>query len=263
MFYRRQPQSKFCLTARIPDQAAHQSTKEQPNPRRASHRIPIRGFHKQQSTGVAINNNDISTNAKRANCKHCLRAQKSCICDLVRPLSNITEVLIIQHPLEKKNAKGTARLLSLCLEHCKIVIGESFETDVLAKLLDGNYDNLLLYPDDGTPAKAPIGTAGLPSKPKRLILLDGTWRKSRKLLHCNPLLSTLPRLTLDGDLESRYLIRKAHKDGQLSTLEACALALHKIDGIDATPLLESFTLFVQRQISQAQQGRAISGTITR
>lgn len=68
-------------------------------------------------------------------------------------------------------------------------------------------------------------------------------------------------MALSGNLESHYHIRKAHKDGQLSTLEACALALQTIEGIDTTPLFDSFNLFVQRQINQAQQGRAISGTI--
>ena len=30
----------------------------------------------------------------------------------------------------------------------------------------------------------------------RLIVLDGTWRKSRKMLYRNPLLQQLPRLSL-------------------------------------------------------------------
>lgn len=208
-----------------------------------------------------MSNNSISP--KRVTCENCLRADKSCICDLARPLNNLTEVVILQHPLEKKNAKGTARLLSLCLNNCQLIIGETFDPEVLNKLLDNSHDNILLYPEDNPQAQTNTPSSGTSLKPKRLILLDGTWRKSRKLLHCNPLLATLPRLALSGDIESQYHIRKAHKDGQLSTLEACALALSAIDGTDTSPLTESFTGFVQRQIQQAQQGRAISGTITR
>jgi DTW domain-containing protein YfiP len=54
----------------------------------------------------------------------------------------------------------------------------------------------------------------------QLVVLDGTWRKSRKMLHLNPLLRRLPRLSLEDVPASNYLIRKAHKVGQLSTLEA-------------------------------------------
>lgn len=197
----------------------------------------------------------------RASCEHCLRAQKSCICDLVQSLDNATEVLIFQHPLEKKNAKGTARLLCLCLQKCKIVVGETFDSAELKKLLNDSFDNLLLYPEVPlSPQPHPQRSA---DKPKRLILLDGTWRKSRKLLHCNPLLAALPRLALSDNIEGQYHIRKAHKDGQLSTLEACSLALQQLENIDTTPLQKSFTEFVDRQIQQAQQGRAISGTISR
>lgn len=33
-------------------------------------------------------------------------------------------------------------------------------------------------------------------QPLLLIVPDGTWRKARKILHCNPLLAALPRVTL-------------------------------------------------------------------
>jgi DTW domain. len=38
-----------------------------------------------------------------------------------------TEVLILQHPLEVHEAKGTARLLHLSLPHSRMVTGERFD----------------------------------------------------------------------------------------------------------------------------------------
>ena len=62
------------------------------------------------------------------------------------------------------------------------------------------------------------------------MVLDATWRKSRKMLYLNPGLQALPRLALQGDLPaSRYgALRKAHAPGQLSTLEAAACALQRL-----------------------------------
>jgi DTW domain-containing protein YfiP len=104
----------------------------------------------------------------------------------------------------------------------------------------------LLYPaDDASPTVSPTD---LKPTATRLIVLDGTWRKSRKLLHLNPALGTLPRLNLSELPASRYSIRKAHNPNQLSTLEATCLALGQIDQSPDTytPILTAFEQFIQR-----------------
>jgi DTW domain-containing protein YfiP len=42
-----------------------------------------------------------------------------------------TEVLILQHPLEVHEAKGTARLLHLSLPHSRMVTGERSDASAL------------------------------------------------------------------------------------------------------------------------------------
>lgn len=83
----------------------------------------------------------------------------------------------------------------------------------------------------------------------RLVVLDGTWRKSRKMLYLNPMLQQMPRLTLQDVSRSKYLIRKAHRPDQLSTLEAVCAALTHLEGepkqFDA--LLRAFEGFVLQQ----------------
>ena len=191
------------------------------------------------------------SSARRPNCGACLRAQSACICHLVRPLASRAALLILQHPLEVRNAKNSARLLHLCLPGSQIAVGEAFEPEALAALLhaDGRTP-LLLYPD--TPgAAAPAFDAGLLARPERLrlVVLDGTWRKSRKMLHLNPLLQRLPRLALSNVPPSAYRIRKAHAAHQLSTLEAAALALAQLESDPGhyAPLLSAFEGFVQQQ----------------
>ncbi|KAB0326099.1 DTW domain-containing protein [Janthinobacterium sp. PLB04] len=199
--------------------------------------------------------------AKRARCPACLRAASSCICRWIAPVSHAVEVLILQHPLEIHNAKGSARLLHLSLPNSRMLTGEQFAPDTLAELLDGKH-NVLLYPD--TPGDRSLGITPPPaldpavlldparfSARLRLVVLDATWRKSRKMLYLNPPLQQLPRLPLRDTPASHYLIRKAHAPDQLSTLEATCYALMQLeqDADRFVPLIAAFDGFVAQQLS--------------
>lgn len=189
------------------------------------------------------------TSPRRATCASCLRAQAACICRWVRPLDSPVELLILQHPLEVANAKNSARLLHLSVAGSVLEVGEAFEPARLDALLHaGGRRPVLLYPDTPeAPPPAPLPEpAGL-----RLVVLDATWRKSRKMLHLNPALKQLPRLALRDMPASNYRIRKAHAPDQLSTLEASAHALGQLDGEPAryAPLFAAFDGFVEQQVA--------------
>ncbi len=209
-----------------------------------------------------------ASSPRRLRCAICLRAQSACICRWITPLAHRVEVLILQHPLEVANAKGSARLLHLSLQHSRMLTGEVFGEQALlgAPLeaqsaeqagLPGDRHSLLLYPDSpedralNLPAP-PVLAPGLLRDPSRLrlIVLDGTWRKSRKMLYLNPLLQQLPRLSLQDMPASNYRIRKAHRADQLSTLEATCAALMQLER-SVEPfqaLLKAFDGFVEQQL---------------
>lgn len=186
---------------------------------------------------------------RRLACTRCLRPNSTCICHWVTPTWTDTEVLILQHPLEVAQAKGSARLLHMSLPRSRLVIGELFDPPTLQALLQTDQRvNVLLYPGDEEEAQA----APVPTDPSqiRLVVLDGTWRKSRKMLHLNPALRHLPRLALHTPPPSQYLIRKAHRPDQLSTLEATCLALQQLqpEPVDRfARLLAAFGDFVASQ----------------
>lgn len=166
----------------------------------------------------------------------------------------MTDVLILQHPLEVDHSKNSAGLLHLSLPLSHMLTGEAFdEVDLNAATQAPKY-TVLLYPQtDHDPA--PSADPALLQDPAqvRLVVLDATWRKSRKMLHCSPWLRQLSRLSLDDVPASHYVIRKAHKQGQLSTLEATCAALAQLEG-DAEkyqPLLNAFEGFVAQQQAQA------------
>ncbi|MEW6024826.1 MAG: tRNA-uridine aminocarboxypropyltransferase [Pseudomonadota bacterium] len=194
---------------------------------------------------------------RRTTCAACLRAQSACICGWVRPLVSPVALLILQHPLEVANAKNSARLLHLSVAGSVLAVGEAFDAAALDTLLhDGGRTPVLLYPETpgvATPGVAtprpPIAAPLSPPERLRLVVLDATWRKSRKMLYLNPVLQQLPRLALSDMPASHYRIRKAHAPDQLSTLEAGAHALGQIEG-DAdryAPLFAAFDGFVGQQ----------------
>ncbi|WP_426070647.1 tRNA-uridine aminocarboxypropyltransferase [Janthinobacterium sp. DSP2-3-3] len=194
---------------------------------------------------------------KRERCPICLRAATSCICRWIAPVSHAVEVVLLQHPLEVHNAKGSARLLHLSLSNSQLLTGEHFAPDILAELLADKH-NVLLYPD--TPGDRSLGIAPPPALDPailldparlRLVVLDATWRKSRKMLYLNPPLQQLPRLPLRDTPASHYLIRKAHAPDQLSTLEATCYALMQLeqDAPRFVPLIAAFDGFVAQQLS--------------
>ncbi|QAU35462.1 tRNA-uridine aminocarboxypropyltransferase [Janthinobacterium sp. 17J80-10] len=207
---------------------------------------------------------------RRRMCASCLRPQSACICHWITPVAAAAEVLILQHPLEVANPKGSARLLHLSLPRSRLAGGETFAEADLRALLHAPWRDrqadahanqaacypVLLYPESAGEVVSDCNRAALdaarlrdPAR-LRLVVLDATWRKSRKMLHLNPLLQALPRLALTEVPASRYLIRKAHLPHQLSTLEAACLALSRLEG-DAQKfesLLHAFDGFIGQQL---------------
>ncbi|MBA2923263.1 DTW domain-containing protein [Pseudomonas sp. P7] len=182
----------------------------------------------------------------RPQCSRCLRPTAHCLCALIPNLDNRTRVLLLQHPSEVNHALNTARLAALGLNNAQLVVGEVFD-DLQALLNPPGYQARLLFPaDDAQPLQAYAPGA----QPLLLVVPDGTWRKARKLLHLNPLLAALPRVTLAEAAVSRYRLRKAPGPGALSTVEAIVQALQVLEApVSFEPLLKPFDALIEGQIA--------------
>ncbi|MDX9673430.1 MULTISPECIES: tRNA-uridine aminocarboxypropyltransferase [unclassified Pseudomonas] len=182
----------------------------------------------------------------RPQCPRCLRPQTHCLCPLIPSLDSRTRVLLLQHPSEVNHALNTARLAALGLTNAELIVGEVFE-DLPALLNRPGYQARLLFPaDDAQPMQA----YGESDEPLLLVVPDGTWRKARKMLHLNPLLAGLPRVTLAAGGVSRYRLRKAPGPGALSTIEAIVQALETLEAPTTfAPLLKPFEALIEGQIA--------------
>lgn len=182
----------------------------------------------------------------RARCERCLRPEDHCLCALIPRLDSRTRVLILQHPSEVRHALNTARLAALGLNNAQLLVGEVFED--LGQWLDvPGYRPQLLFPGEGATA---LSASGVEQEPTLLVVPDGTWRKARKLLHLNPLLAALPRVSLQDAPSSRYRLRKAPGPDALSTLEAIVHALETLEPSGSfEALLRPFDALIEGQIA--------------
>jgi DTW domain-containing protein YfiP len=207
----------------------------------------------------------MSTTPHRLSCARCLRPATTCLCALVRPTAHRTAVLVLQHPQELRQAKNSVALLRLSLQHCEVVVGETFAPEVLDALLHRpGWHTRLLYPDVPAAPAAPHvsepGDGQGPAAPVRLVVLDATWRKSLRLLLSHPALAALPRLALTSPPPTRYrAIRAARRSDQVSTLEATVQALAQLEGpaFQGGPLLDAFGGFVARVAQRRWPRKAV------
>lgn len=200
----------------------------------------------------------------RVYCQQCHRPEKACICAFSVHINNHIHVVILQHPSEIKQSKGTVSLLHQSLMHCEVIVGENFtDNNIFTTLLSYYGDNIaLLFPSEdaieinfSSHNRASITAETCDNKHiECIIILDGTWKKAYKMFMVNPCLHKVKHLVLPEGIESLYHIRKTKKNNALSSLEACCYALARLEDNEKKyqPMLEGFIKFNQFQHSFSQ-----------
>ena len=192
----------------------------------------------------------------RALCLQCQRPEKACICAFAVNVANHIDVLVLQHPSEVKQSKGTVTLLQQSLSSCEVIVGEDFsQCQLLTERLAYYGDKIaLLYPSEQALELSTQSAELVKNKLsdiKCLIILDGTWKKAYRIFMLNPCLHKIKHIILPQGIASLYQIRKTKKNNALSSLEACCHALiyleNKAENYQA--LLDSFVKFNQFQQS--------------
>ena len=175
-------------------------------------------------------------------CEKCQRPLKACICTFIIETVNKIPVLVLQHPSEVKQSKGTIALLQRSLIFCQVLVGEDFsESTELANILT-KHQALLLYPSQHAQPLSVVveqNKIDTSKKPPLLIILDGTWKKAYRMFMLSKNLHALKQVALPDVLANsgKYLIRKVAKKNALSSLEATCYALAILEEeLDVNPL---------------------------
>src|SRR5689334_6759639 len=109
-------------------------------------------------------------------CQTCWLRDGFCICGDVPRVETRTEVVVVRHEREAWKSTGTARVALQALARSRLVDFGDDPPLCDAELQPLVKDAALLFPETGLEA------APLVEKPKRLIVLDGTWRQTRRML---------------------------------------------------------------------------------
>ncbi|NYT63668.1 DTW domain-containing protein [Alcaligenaceae bacterium] len=185
--------------------------------------------------------------ASRPRCERCGRPVSHCLCAHITVAANRTRVLILQHPDEHKHPLNTGRLAVLGLQRAELLVGERFTQ--LDTILSGSGLAFLLFPGESAQMPQPLADNSAGGD-MLLIVPDGTWRKARKILHANPILQTLPRLSLPAGAASRYRVRKTAEPAAVSTIEAIERTLSILEPEqDFSFMLTPFEVLIDQQIA--------------
>jgi DTW domain-containing protein YfiP len=183
---------------------------------------------------------------------HCLRCylrREICICPILPTVQTQAEFLIMRHIREANRPSNTGRLVALAMPNSRIVscgggvrIGLSFLDEKLLRR-PGTW---LLWPD-GTNSGSDMSAI---TPPERVVVLDATWRQARRLYSRMPVLPTMPRLALPAPARYRNRMREQHRSDGMSTIEAVAAAVTKLEGAEvAEPLEMLYDEVVRRSIA--------------
>lgn len=178
-------------------------------------------------------------------CPHCSKTINACYCHKITKFNNLSKIIILQHPSETKHALNTARIAALSFKNCEIITGEDFTLhNRLNSILQAN-DCYLLFPSDAAQT-----VSAFKEKQITLIVLDGSWKKAKKIFYLSKNLHSLPKLQLPSGLKSRYRLRKQPTSGFLSTIEAITYSLNTIEGKDYSKAFLAFDYMIEYQIKK-------------
>ncbi|MBL8951707.1 MAG: DTW domain-containing protein [Myxococcaceae bacterium] len=174
-------------------------------------------------------------------CPKCWIRTEHCICAEVPRVETRTEVVVVRHEREGWKSTGTARVAMLALSNARLVDYSDDGAACDAALKGLAEGAAVLFPETG------VEPQPLAAPPKRLIVLDGTWRQTRRMMKRLPSLAGVPRLVLPEKAAAPLRLRESDDPLGRSTLEAIADALEVVEGEAASrPLQALHDLFVER-----------------
>jgi len=195
----------------------------------------------------------------RPYCYTCRKPVVACLCVDAIIVPCPYRVIVLQHPREFRRPVGTARILRICLPRAEILVGPDFHRHALYRELVAGKTlaPVVLFPspdahsaEDFDPAAHSNGLEPV------LVLLDGTWNEAKGLWRNHPEMWDWPRVRIDGAPPSRFRIKRQPRPGYLSTVEATAELLERLEKAPGKydHMRQVFDSMVNFQIARAKAG---------
>jgi DTW domain-containing protein YfiP len=174
----------------------------------------------------------------KAPCAKCRLHPERCICARIPSLDLKTKVSLVIHAKEIKRTTNSGLLAHHALFNSQVIVRglEKQKTD-LSPLLDPGYTPLFFYPAEEAVELSEDFIRAL-QKPAHLIVPDGNWRQAGKVRQRHPELAEIQAVKISAKNEGRHHLRREHMAEGMSTLQAIALALGRLEGPDVFRALQ-------------------------
>lgn len=175
-------------------------------------------------------------------CHGCGLVPEGCACHVLPRVDNPTRVTLVVHFNELRKPSNTGRIAGRMLNNSRLLVRGSRENEGGSAIEDtlGQLDPeraVLLFPLAGArPLEELIASDGAPSD---LVVPDGTWSQTRRIVRRQATLQRLRAVTVTAP--TNYLLRRGVVSGFCCTVEAISAALRLLDGASiADPLDRGF-----------------------
>lgn len=146
-------------------------------------------------------------------------------------IDNATRVTLVVHFRELRKPSNTGRIAGRMLNNSRLLVRGSPENEDgrdVESVLEGLDPEraVLLFPQPGArPLEELLASDGAPSE---LVVPDGTWSQTRRVVRRHATLQRLRAVTVRAP--SNYLLRRGVVSGLCCTVEAISAALRVLDG---------------------------------
>jgi len=142
-----------------------------------------------------------------------------CLCALLPTLTSRTKFVVVRHFQEQFKTSNTGRLLARYLPET-VMQDWRGRGDPWAPL-NLPADAVMLFPgDEAHPALSPEDLGAMSGR--TVVLVDGTWKQSRKMTRMVPDLNGIQRVALSAPTAPEMVLRRRVVPNGLCTIEAAA-----------------------------------------
>ena len=182
-----------------------------------------------------------------SHCRQCHLRTDCCLCIYTQHLKTPFHFHLVVHTKELERKTNTGHLLVNAL-NAKFYQWERKKS--LSIYERHNTDTFLLYPSEEN-----YSTDRTPSPGDHIVILDGTWQETAKMLKQTPELRVLPRLNLQDVQQTEFNLRRNPKG--LCTAEAGIHLLNQLGETKNAQKLHAYFIRFLKHFQASNSGHAL------